>query len=52
MKVRVLEYRSPQVTIQLLDYEKQMRISRLLFERRYQTGIYEVVNPEVLPRVF
>lgn len=51
MKVEIVKYSAPKVTLRLLKHNKEVKIARLLFDRRYRTGVYEIVNPEVLPKV-
>lgn len=49
MKVKILQYKSPRVKINLVEHDKQMEVSRLVFERRCRVGLYEVINPEKMP---
>lgn len=51
-KVEVVQYKPHLVTIKLVDQEKELKVPRSQFEKRYQLGMYRVKNPEKLPKYY
>ncbi|MEM1118985.1 MAG: hypothetical protein AAGJ18_00965 [Bacteroidota bacterium] len=50
LKVKILDYKPHLVSIELPEHRQSMHIPRQVFEWRRDTGIYEVLNQDKLPK--
>ena len=51
-KIKVVNYRPDLVTVKDLEKGTTIKVNTKLFERQVTIGAYDVINPEMLPRVF
>jgi hypothetical protein len=51
-KVRILEVKPQLVCVQFIATGRIAELSRKSFEYRVDLGLFEVINPEMMPAVF
>jgi len=50
LKVKILDYKPHLVSIELPELKQSMHIPRQVFDWRRDTGLYEVLNTDKLPK--
>lgn len=51
IKVKILKSKLNKVELEILPEKKQISVPRRVFNKRLDTGFYEVTNPSELPSV-
>ena len=51
IKVEIVEYKPEKVKVKFVSNESEVELGKRFFEKRVDMGIYQVTNPEILPRV-
>lgn len=51
-KVRIVSLKPHKVVVEILETGKEVQFPRRVFDRRVDMGLFEVVNPDLIPTVF
>ncbi len=50
-KVRIVSMKAHRVVVQFLETGKEVQLSKNVFKRRAEMGLFEVINPHDIPTV-